>query len=165
MRIARFHNIFGEEGTWQGGKEKAPAAICRKVAETADGGEIRIWGDGKQTRSFLYIDECLEGVRRFMESEFTGPINIGSAEMVSINELADRVMAIAGKHLRKIHVPGPLGVRGRKSDNTLVKHKLGWAPSQPLNKGLRKTFDWIEAQLSIQKVRYNEFKQIEISAS
>jgi len=148
VRIARFHNIFGEEGTWEGGKEKAPAAICRKIAGAADGGEIEIWGDGGQTRSFLYIDECLEGIRIFMDSEIIGPINIGSDEMVSIDELADRVMAIAGKNLRKVHIPGPLGVRGRKSDNRLIMHELGWAPSQPLKIGLRKTYHWIEKQVS-----------------
>jgi nucleoside-diphosphate-sugar epimerase len=165
VRIARFHNIFGEEGTWEGGKEKAPAAVCRKVAMAADGGEIEIWGDGSQTRSFLYIDECLEGVRRFMRSNFTGPINIGSDEMVSINELADRVMAIAGKKLRKVHIPGPLGVRGRKSDNRLVNQKLGWAPSQPLDHGLRKTFHWIEKQVSSQKIPNYDFRDNELPVS
>ncbi len=147
VRIARFHNIFGPEGTWRGGKEKAPAAICRKVAEAPDGGEIEIWGDGMQTRSFLYIDECLEGVRRLMQSEFTGPVNIGSEEMVTINQLAEIAMGIAGKKLTIKHIDGPLGVRGRNSDNKLIKEKLGWAPSQPLNTGLTKTYEWIQQQL------------------
>ena len=147
MHVARFHNIFGPEGTWEGGREKAPAAICRKVSETPDGGEIEIWGDGKQTRSFLYIDECVEGVRRFMESNFAGPVNIGSEEMVSINQLAEMAMQIAGKKLRIRHIPGPLGVRGRNSDNRLISEKLGWAPSHSLEQGLRKTFEWINAQV------------------
>ena len=148
IHVARFHNIFGPQGTWEGGREKAPAAICRKVAETPNGGEIEIWGDGKQTRSFLYIDECVEGVRRFMESDFAGPVNIGSEEMVSINQLAEMAMQIAGKKLRIRHIPGPLGVRGRNSDNKLISEKLGWAPSRPLEGGLRKTFEWINAQVS-----------------
>jgi GDP-D-mannose 3',5'-epimerase len=146
-RIARFHNIFGPEGTWNGGKEKAPAAMCRKVAEARDGGEIEIWGDGEQTRSFLYIDECLEGVRRLVDSGFTGPVNIGSEEMVTINHLAKMVMDIAGKRLSIRHVDGPLGVRGRNSDNRLIREKLGWAPSAPLCAGLEKTYAWIEAQV------------------
>lgn len=147
VRIARFHNIFGPEGTWQGGKEKAPAAICRKVAETADGGEIEVWGDGKQTRSFLYIDECLEGVRRLMDSDFIGPVNIGSGEMVSINHLAEIVMDIAGKKLSIKHVEGPNGVRGRNSDNHLIKKELGWQPTQPLKSGLELTYRWISEQV------------------
>lgn len=147
VRVARFHNIFGPEGTWRDGREKAPAAICRKVAEAADGGEIEIWGDGEQTRSFLYIDECLEGVRRLMESPFTGPVNIGSEEMVTINQLAAMAMDIAGKDLTVKHVPGPLGVRGRNSDNRLIREKLGWAPSRPLREGLEKTYSWISAQV------------------
>ena len=147
VHIARFHNIFGPEGTWHGGREKAPAAICRKVAEAAEGGEIEMWGDGLQTRSFLYIDECLEGVRRLMESEFQGPVNIGSEEMVSINGLAEMAMRIAGKRLRIRHIPGPLGVRGRNSDNRLIRAKLGWAPSRPLEEGLRSTYVWVEAQV------------------
>ncbi len=127
--IARFHNIFGPEGTWTDGKEKAPAAICRKVAETKEGGEIEIWGDGKQTRSFLYIDECLEGVRRLMDSTtFRGPVNIGSEEMVTINKLAEIVMEVADKKLSLNHIDGPLGVRGRNSDNKLFKKEFGWAP-------------------------------------
>jgi GDP-D-mannose 3', 5'-epimerase len=147
VHIARFHNIFGEEGTWKGGREKAPAALCRKIAEKKDGGTIEIWGDGKQTRSFLYIDECLEGVRRFMDSDFSGPVNIGSEEMVTINELADKIMKIANKTISLKHIKGPLGVRGRKSDNRLIKEKLGWAPSQPLDVGLKKTYAWINKQV------------------
>jgi GDP-D-mannose 3', 5'-epimerase len=147
VRIARFHNIFGPEGTWRGGKEKAPAAMSRKVAEATDGGEIEMWGDGKQTRSFLYIDECLEGVRRLMESEFIGPVNIGSEEMVTINHLAEMCMKIAGKNLRIRHIPGPLGVRGRNSDNRLIREKLGWVPSFPLMEGLRATYSWIDEQV------------------
>jgi len=148
VRIARFHNIFGPQGTWTGGKEKAPAAMCRKVAEAEDGGEIEIWGDGEQTRSFLYIDECLEAVHRLMASEdFYGPVNIGSDEMVTINQLAQYAMEIAGKNLTIKHIDGPLGVRGRNSDNTLIKEKLGWAPSQPLKVGLEKTYKWIEEQV------------------
>jgi len=150
VKVARFHNIFGPYGSWNNGKEKAPAAICRKVAEAKLMGkkEIEIWGDGKQTRSFLYIDECLEGVRRLMESEdFDGPVNIGSEEMVSINKLAEIVMEIAGVQLNIKHVPGPIGVRGRNSDNRLIREKLGWAPSQPLRKGLEITYKWIEHQV------------------
>ncbi len=146
-RIARFHNIFGPEGTWDGGREKAPAALCRKVAQTASGGEIEIWGDGLQTRSFLYIDECLEGIRRLVESDFTGPVNIGSEEMVTINQLAGLVMEIAGKRLTIRHIPGPLGVRGRNSDNRLIARELGWKPSRPLREGLEKTYSWIAAQV------------------
>ena len=146
-RIARFHNIFGPEGTWTGGREKAPAAICRKVAEAPEGGQIEIWGDGKQTRSFLYIDECVEGVRRLMESDFTGPVNIGSEEMVTINQLAEMAMDIAGKKLSINHIKGPLGVRGRNSDNRLIEEKLAWKPSQPLRTGLTKTFEWVTAQV------------------
>lgn len=147
VRIARFHNIFGPEGTWTGGREKAPAAICRKVAEAEGGGEIEIWGDGRQTRSFLYIDECLEGVRRLVDSDFTGPVNIGSEEMVTINQLADLVMQIAGKKLTIRHIPGPLGVRGRNSDNHLIAEKLGWRPSRPVIDGLEKTYDWVHEQM------------------
>jgi GDP-D-mannose 3', 5'-epimerase len=146
-RIARLHNVFGPEGAWKGGREKAPAALCRKVAEAPPGGEIEIWGDGKQTRSFLYIDECLEAVRRLVESDFAGPVNIGSEEMVTINGLAKTVMDIAGRKLTIRNVPGPLGVRGRNSDNRLIKEKLGWAPSQPLRNGLAKTYPWILEQV------------------
>lgn len=151
VRIARFHNIFGPEGTWKGGREKAPAAMCRKVAETEDGGTIEMWGDGKQTRTFLYIDECLEGVRRLMDSNFTGPVNIGSEEMVTLNRLAEMVMEIAGKKVTIKHIPGPLGVRGRKSDNALIRKKLHWSPSQPLMKGLEKTYAWIDEQVAKSK--------------
>ena len=148
VRIARFHNIFGPEGTYEGGREKAPAALCRKVALAPDGGEIEIWGDGEQTRSFLYIDECVEGVLRLMDSDFLGPVNIGSDEMISINNLAKMIMEIAGKNLTIKHIPGPLGVRGRNSDNTLIKEKLGWAPSKPLRDGIEKTYNWILKQVS-----------------
>ena len=148
VRVARFHNIFGPQGTWTGGKEKAPAAISRKVAEAEDGGTIEIWGDGKQTRSFLYIDECIEAVRRLMESDFLGPVNIGSEEMVSINQLVDMVSDIAGKTLVKQHdLTKPQGVRGRNSDNALIREKLGWAPSEPLRKGLERTYAWIQEQV------------------
>ncbi|HAR94984.1 MAG TPA: NAD-dependent dehydratase [Deltaproteobacteria bacterium] len=148
IRIARFHNIFGPEGSWNDGREKAPAALCRKIAWAEDGGEIEIWGDGKQTRSFLYIDECLEGIRRLVGSDFIGPVNIGSEEMVTINQLADMIMGIAGKKLRIKHIHGPLGVRGRNSDNRLISKKLEWQPSQPLAEGLRKTYSWIESMVN-----------------
>ena len=147
VRIARFHNIFGPEGTWTGGREKAPAALCRKVAEASNGGTVEIWGDGLQTRSFLYIDECLEGVRRLMDSDFMGPVNIGSEEMVTINELAEVIMDIAGKELPIRHIPGPLGVRGRNSDNHFIREKLNWAPSRPLREGLEKTYAWVSQQV------------------
>ncbi len=143
IRIARFHNIFGPEGSWNDGREKAPAAMCRKVAETPDGGEIEMWGDGDQTRSFLYVDECLEGVRRLMESDFIGPVNVGSEEMVTINQLAHIAMDIAGKKQSIKHIPGPLGVRGRNSDNRLIKEKLGWEPNMLLKNGMKKTYSWI----------------------
>ena len=145
-RVARYHNIFGPQGTWTGGKEKAPAAICRKVALAKSQDSIEIWGDGLQTRSFLYIDECLEGSVRLMRSEFEGPVNIGSEEMVTINQLVDIVADIAGKKIQKVHIPGPTGVRGRNSDNRLIQERLGWKPSQPLKTGLEKTYSWIEAQ-------------------
>ncbi len=147
VNIARFHNIFGPEGTWTDGREKAPAAMCRKVAETHDNGEIEMWGDGKQTRSFLYIDECLEGIRRLMDSDFVGPVNIGSEEMVTINQLAEMAMDIAGKKLTIKHIPGPLGVRGRNSDNNLIEKKIGWKPSKSLKDGMIKTYKWIEQQV------------------
>ena len=152
VRVARFHNIFGPEGTWTGGREKAPAAFCRKIAETPDGGEIEMWGDGKQTRSFLYIDECLEGIRRLMNcTTFAGPVNIGSEEMVTINQLAEMVMQIAGKKISIKHTPGPLGVRGRNSDNNLISEKLGWKPTRPLRDGLTETYRWIEKQVADSK--------------
>jgi len=147
VRVARFHNIFGTRGTWRGGREKAPAALCRKVAETSDGGEILLWGDGEQTRSFLIVEECIEGIRRLVESNFTGPVNIGSEEMITINALAKLVMEIAGKNLRIKHIPGPLGVRGRNSDNRLIRQKLGWEPKISLRDGLVKTFEWIDSQV------------------
>ena len=147
VRIARFHNIFGPYGSWKDGKEKAPAAMCRKVAMAPDGGEIEIWGDGKQTRSFLYIDECLDGVLRLTRSDWSGPVNIGSDEMVTIDQLADMATEIAGKKLAKKHIDGPLGVRGRNSDNRLIQEKLGWRPSRPLREGLEKTYRWIAAQV------------------
>ncbi len=152
VRIARFHNIFGPYGSWIDGKEKAPAAMCRKVALAKNGGEIEIWGDGKQTRSFLYIDECLEGVLRLTRSDWTGPVNIGSDEMVTIDQLADMVMEIAGKNLNKKHIAGPLGVRGRNSDNHLIEKKLGWRPSRPLREGLEKTYKWIDQMVKNIKV-------------
>ena len=147
VRIARFHNIFGPEGTWKGGREKAPAAFCRKVAETPDNGIIDMWGDGEQTRSFLYIDECLDGVLRLMDSNFSGPVNIGSDEMVSINELANMLMKISSKKLKINHIPGPLGVRGRNSDNKLIYKKIKWKPELPLKIGLEKTYNWILDQV------------------
>lgn len=146
-RIARYHNIFGPEGSWNDGREKVPAAMCRKVAMADDGGEIEIWGDGRQTRSFLYIDECLEATTRLTRSDWEGPVNVGSSEMVSINQLADIVMNIAGKKLTINHIPGPLGVRGRNSDNQLIEKKLGWLPGQPLSAGLEKTYQWVEQQI------------------
>lgn len=146
-RVARYHNIFGPLGTWAGGKEKAPAAICRKIASARSGDAIDIWGDGEQTRSFLYIDECLEGTLRLTRSDFEGPVNIGSDEMVSINQLVDLVADIAGKRIDKHHIPGPLGVRGRNSDNRLIGERLGWHPSQPLRAGLEQTYAWIERQV------------------
>jgi GDP-D-mannose 3',5'-epimerase len=148
VRVARFHNIFGPRGTWQGGREKAPAAICRKVAAADNGDEIEIWGDGKQTRSFLYIDECIEGIRRLMKTDFPGPLNIGSEEMVTINQLALLAAKVAGKKINLRHIEGPLGVRGRNSDNRLIREKLGWTPSQPLEAGIEKTYKWIKAQLA-----------------
>ncbi len=147
VRIARFHNIMGKEGTWTGGKEKAPAAVCRKVAMAKDGDTIEIWGDGKQTRSFLYIDECLEGIRRLMNSDFIGPINIGSEEMVTINQLVEYIANIAGKKISIKHIDGPLGVAGRNSDNKLIREKLGWEPNYQLKDGLKKIYRWIEEQI------------------
>ena len=148
VRIARFHNIFGPYGTYKGGKEKAPAAICRKVSEVLDGGEIEVWGDGNQTRSFLYIDECIEGILRLMESDFIGPVNIGSDEMISINDLVNYVIDISGKMVNVKHIHGPTGVRGRNSDNNLIKEKLNWSPKQPLYEGLIKTYEWINKEIN-----------------
>ena len=150
VRVARYHNIFGPEGTWTGGREKAPAAICRKVAELSDlGGTIEVWGDGLQTRSFLYIDECIEATRRMMESDFIGPVNIGSEEMVSINQLVETAAKVAGKVVKKKHkLNAPLGVRGRNSNNDLIREKLGWDYSQTLEKGIQKTYKWIEENVN-----------------
>ena len=144
VRVARYHNIFGPEGTWQGGREKAPAAICRKVAYLPEsGGAIEVWGDGLQTRSFLFIDECIEATKRLMDSDFMGPVNIGSEEMVTINQLVDTAAKVAGKDVQKIHIDGPLGVRGRNSNNDLIREKLGWDYSQTLEEGIAKTYAWI----------------------
>lgn len=148
VRIARYHNIFGPLGSWNDGREKAPAAICRKIAETIDNGTIDMWGDGEQTRSFLYIDECLEGTIQLMRSDWTGPVNIGSEEMVTINQLAHLAMEIAGKKQAVNHIDGPIGVRGRNSDNRLIEQKLGWKPSRPLHEGLEKTYKWVAEQVA-----------------
>ncbi len=147
IKVARFHNIFGPLGEWQGGKEKAPAALCRKVAMAADGGEIEIWGDGKQTRSFLYIDECLTGIQKLMDSEWSGPVNIGSEEMISINDLAQMIIEISGKKLAIKNIAGPTGVRGRNSDNKLIQERLNWRPNYDLKKGIENTYSWIAAQV------------------
>jgi GDP-D-mannose 3',5'-epimerase len=148
VRVARYHNIFGPEGTWKGGKEKSPAAICRKVAELpSEGGEIEIWGDGEQTRSFLYIDECIEATYRLVQSNFMGPVNIGSEEMVTINQLADIAAKSAGKKIIKKHIDGPLGVRGRNSNNDLIREKLSWDYSMTLEEGILRTYNWINSQL------------------
>jgi nucleoside-diphosphate-sugar epimerase len=149
VRVARYHNIFGPEGTWEGGREKAPAAICRKVAHLPDtGGAIEVWGDGLQTRSFLYIDECIEATRRMMESDFIGPVNIGSEEMVTINQLVETAAKVAGKVVTKVHnLDAPLGVRGRNSNNDLIRKELGWDYSQTLEEGIRKTYNWIKEQI------------------
>ena len=159
VRIARFHNIFGPYGTWRGGKEKAPAAMCRKVAEAIDGGEIEVWGDGQQSRSFLYIDECIEAVLRLMDSDFIGPVNIGSDEMLTINDLANMAIHISGKNLTIRNIQGeeffakygfkcPVGVRGRNSDNALYEKQIGWRVSEPLIKGLEKTYPWVLNKIS-----------------
>ncbi len=146
-RVARFHNIFGPEGTWQGGKEKAPAALSRKIAQCEPGQSIEVWGDGKQTRSFLYIDECIEGVLRLTRSDFEGPVNIGSDEMISINDLARMIIEISRRNIGIDNISGPTGVRGRNSDNRLINERLGWAPRQPLRAGLESTYAWISAQV------------------
>ena len=145
VRVARYHNIFGPEGTWKGGREKAPAAICRKVSEAEDGGAIDVWGDGQQTRSFLYIDECIEATRRLMKGDFMGPVNIGSEEMVTIDKLVDIAAKVAGKEIEKIHITdsNAIGVRGRNSCNDLIREKLGWDYEQSLEEGIRKTYAWI----------------------
>lgn len=150
VRIARFHNVYGPEGPWNGGKEKAPAALCRKVAAAENGAAIEIWGDGKQTRSFLYIDDCLDGVRALMQSDFAGPVNIGSEEMVSINGFAETIIAISGKKLSLKHIEGPVGVMGRNSDNDLATEKIGWKPKIDLKEGISKTFYWIAQELGIE---------------
>ena len=145
--VARYHNIFGPEGTWFGGKEKAPAALCRKIANAKDGGQIEVWGDGKQTRSFLYVDECVEGTIKLMRSSFNGPVNIGSEEMISINDLAQLISKIANKQIDIINIEGPEGVRGRNSDNRLIQQKLEWSPSKTLRAGLEQTYEWISSQV------------------
>ncbi|RKS26399.1 nucleoside-diphosphate-sugar epimerase [Flavobacterium endophyticum] len=167
VRIARFHNIFGPQGTWKGGKEKAPAAMCRKAAEAKEGSEIEVWGDGQQTRSFLYVDECVEAVIRLMKSDFLGPVNIGSEEMVSINELAQMAIDLSGKDIKIKNIDGqefidkygfkcPTGVRGRNSDNKLYKEKIGWEVSEPLKAGMVKTFSWInEMVTSVSEIESN----------
>lgn len=147
VRIARYHNIFGPEGSWNDGREKAPAALCRKIAMCGDGDQIEVWGGGDQTRSFLYIDECIEGTLRLMRSNCTGPVNIGSDEMVSIDAFVDMIADVADKKISKRHIPGPEGVRGRNSDNRLIQRELGWRPSQPLKDGVAKTYEWISAQI------------------
>jgi GDP-D-mannose 3', 5'-epimerase len=148
VRVARYHNIFGPEGTWEGGREKSPAAICRKVAYLPEeGGTIEVWGDGLQTRSFLYIDECIEATRRLMDSDFIGPVNIGSEEMVTINQLVETAAKVSGKVVQKTYIDGPLGVRGRNSNNDLIRKELGWDYSQSLEEGIRKTYGWICEQI------------------
>lgn len=151
VRVARFHNIFGPEGTWDGGKEKAPAALCRKVAQSDEGGVIEVWGDGLQTRSFLYIDECVEAVRRLVDSDFEGPVNIGSEEMISINNLAKLIIDTSGKNITLKNIEGPTGVRGRNSDNALYKAKIGWEPTALLKEGIAKTYAWIAEQVAAKK--------------
>ncbi len=153
VRVARYHNIFGPEGAWNDGREKAPAAMCRKVAEARDGGDVQIWGDGEQTRSFLYIDECVEGSLRLMRSDYSQPLNIGSDEMVSINRLVGLIAEVAGKKVRHKHIPGPLGVRGRNSDNTLIEQTLLWRPKEPLRKGIERTYGWVARQVEAARQR------------
>jgi GDP-D-mannose 3',5'-epimerase len=150
VRIGRFHNIFGPEGVYTGGKEKAPAAVCRKVAElTQQKNTVEVWGDGKQLRSFLYIDECINAVRRLMISDTIEPVNIGSSEMISINDLVQMVLIISNKtYARVVHIPGPQGVRARNSDNTFIQHALGWAPSEPLYNGMEKLYNWVNKQVN-----------------
>jgi len=148
VRIARYHNIFGPEGTWFGGREKAPAAICRKVAYANSSDTIDVWGDGKQTRSFLFIDECIEATRRLMDSDFIGPVNIGSEEMVTINQLVDTAAKVAGKKIEKNHIDGPLGVRGRNSNNDLIRKELNWDYEMTLEEGIRKTYNWIMGEIA-----------------
>jgi len=147
-RVARYHNIFGPEGTWEGGKEKAPAAMCRKVAMAEYGSEIEVWGDGIQTRSFLFIDECIEGTTRLLRSDFEGPVNIGSDEMISINDLAEMVIGFSGKAMGIRNIRGPEGVRGRNSDNRLIAEQLGWAPKLPVSEGMACTYEWINGEIA-----------------
>jgi nucleoside-diphosphate-sugar epimerase len=164
VAVARYHNIFGPEGTWDGGREKAPAAICRKVAKAKNIDQIEVWGDGMQTRSFLYIDECIEATRRMMEHpDFIGPVNIGSEEMVTINELVEITARIANKEISKKHIDGPLGVRGRNSDNTLIKQVLGWAPSITLKDGLTRTHAWLKDRVAEEKAKGNDLSQLATS--
>jgi GDP-D-mannose 3', 5'-epimerase len=157
VRVSRYHNIFGPEGTWDGGREKAPAAICRKVAELPEvGGTIEVWGDGEQTRSFLYIDECIEATRRMMNSNFIGPVNIGSEEMVRINQLVEITAKVAGVPVKRKHkMDAPLGVRGRNSNNDLVRSKLGWDYSMTLEEGIAKTYAWIKQQVNNKPIDYH----------
>ncbi|MDO8689276.1 MAG: NAD-dependent epimerase/dehydratase family protein [Dehalococcoidia bacterium] len=150
-RIARFHNVYGPEGTWEGGAEKAPAAICRKVAMAPDGGFVEVWGDGKQTRSFMYIDDCVEGIYRIMQAGYSAPVNLGSTELITINALTELVIAISGKHLKIKNVPGPQGVRGRNSDNNELIRRLNWEPSIPLKVGMQKTYEWVLTQVNKRK--------------
>lgn len=147
VKIARFHTIYGPEGSYDGGKEKAPSALARKVALAANNGEIEIWGDGEQTRSFLYVDDCVDAVYKLVQSDFSGPVNIGSDELISINDLANRYIAISGKHLSLKHIDGPVGIQGRNSDNSLIAEKLAWAPQVSLQQGLEKTYHWIAEQI------------------
>jgi len=157
VRIARYHNIFGPEGTYTGGKEKAPAAMCRKVAEANDGDTIEVWGDGLQTRSFLYIDECIEATLRLMRSDWTGPVNIGSEEMIAINDLAKMTINISGKDLTIKNIEGPEGVRGRNSDNNLYKEKLNWEPTQSLQDGMKKTYKWIDSEVKKEPTKRDKY--------
>ncbi|HRI28840.1 MAG TPA: NAD-dependent epimerase/dehydratase family protein [Chitinophagales bacterium] len=147
VRIARFHNVYGPLGAWQGGKEKAPAALCRKVATAQNGSSVEIWGNGTQTRSFLYIDDCIEGILKVMHSPHTGPFNVGSEEMISINDFAQMIISISGKQLSLKHISGPIGVNGRNSDNRLVTASAGWQPHTLLYNGIKKTYNWIEEQV------------------
>ena len=162
VRIARYHNIFGPEGTWKGGREKAPAAICRKVAYASADDTIEVWGDGNQTRSFLYIDECIEATRRLMDSEFIGPVNIGSEEMVTINELVDIAAKISGKEIKKNHIDGPLGVRGRNSNNDLIREKLGWDYEQTLEEGIKKTYGWISYEIAKELYGHGNYEMADV---
>jgi nucleoside-diphosphate-sugar epimerase len=154
VRVARFHNIYGPEGAWNNGKEKAPAAICRKVAQVEEGGVVEVWGDGKQTRSFLYIDDCLDAVRALVDSDFEGPVNIGSEEMISINDFTHLIARVSGKNVSIKNIDGPIGVRGRCSDNDLIREKLGWDSKVTLEEGIAETFKWIEDR--VKKLKQNQ---------